>query len=119
MNPAPAERPDDDRPRSDQTLPDLLLGLHLLQRRVGMRMHTYAEAGTELNIPASWLEKRKDELPHTQFGAHVRFSDADLDEIREMHRVRPAAVGAPVTGLPGILLDLKPAGERYRAAGSC
>ncbi|MFC1434275.1 DNA-binding protein [Streptacidiphilus sp. N1-3] len=82
-------------------------------------MRTYAEAGAELSIPASWLEKHKDELPHTEFGpTHIRFSDADMDEIREMHRKRPAAAAAPVEGLPGILLALKPAGARHRAAGA-
>jgi hypothetical protein len=83
-----------------------------------MRMHTYAEAAAELNIPQSWLEKRKDQLPHTQFGAYVRFSDADLDEIREMHRVRPVVADAPATDLPGILLDLKPSPARHRTAAN-
>ncbi len=79
-----------------------------------MRMHTYAQAAVELNIPQNWLEKHKDQLPHTQFGAYVRFSDADLDDIREMHRVRPVVADAPAKDLPGILLDLKPSGGRHR-----
>jgi hypothetical protein len=80
-------------------------------------MHTYAEAAIELNIPETWLSKHKAELPHTEFGSYIRFSDADLDEIREMHRVRPASDEAPpVAGLPGVLLDLKPAPARHRSA---
>lgn len=92
-----------------------------------MRMHTYAEAAIELNIPVSWLENHKDGLPHTEFGpTHIRFSDDDLDEIRRMHRVwpsetrteAPVETPASVTSLPAILRDLKPAGARYRSSAT-
>lgn len=80
-------------------------------------MRTYEQAGEELNIPASWLEKNKHLLPHTEFGPrHIRFSDAQMDEIREMHARRPLGGDAPPVSIPGVLIDLTPAGpKRHRS----
>jgi hypothetical protein len=80
-------------------------------------VYDYEAASTRLGGVASaeWLQKHKTELPHCQFGTRVGFTEADLAEIAEMHRVRPGQkapsveqhkpLSAPV---PQQLRDLKP-----------
>lgn len=70
--------------------------------------YDYDGAARELNIPKSWLQKHKDELPRIEYGpTHIRFAEAHLDEIRAMFTVRPATQ-AVVAAVPAALLDLKP-----------
>lgn len=48
---------------------------------------TYEQAAEELNLPVSWLQAKAQarQIPHTRYGRHVRFTDADLSAIRAMH----------------------------------
>lgn len=55
-----------------------------------MKLHyDYAEAATALGISKSFLEHNIQRLPHRRLGDRVRFSEADLHEISDMHAVRP------------------------------
>lgn len=70
--------------------------------------YDYDGAAQQLNIPKSWLQKHKDQLPRIEYGpTHIRFAESHLDEIRALFTVRPAAVAA-VPSVPAALLELKP-----------
>lgn len=74
-----------------------------------MSDHDYDSAAQELNIPKSWLQKHKDELPRIEYGpTHIRFTDEHLAEIRKRHTVRPSAEQPAATAVPATLLDLRP-----------
>lgn len=50
-----------------------------------MSDRTYDEAAEELNLPKSWLQRKAQArlIPHQRYGAHVRFTDADIAAIRK------------------------------------
>lgn len=56
-----------------------------------MSDRTYEEAAAELNLPKSWLQKKAQAhlIPHTRYGRHVRFTDADIAAIRALHARAP------------------------------
>ncbi|MGH3586236.1 MAG: helix-turn-helix domain-containing protein [Pseudonocardia sp.] len=60
-----------------------------------MKLYDFAEAADELRVEESWLRRHSKRLPRQKFGRTVRFSDADLDRIREIHHVEPEQA-APV-----------------------
>lgn len=77
----------------------------------------YDEAANMLGISDSWLKKHKQQLPRRELGDRVLFSLQDLEEIAEMHAVRPgqqapAAITPIKTAVPKSLLDLKPRGRK-------
>lgn len=47
----------------------------------------YAHAAHVLRLPDSWLREKVPELnlPHSEYGRHVRFTPDDIAEIRRMH----------------------------------
>lgn len=72
------------------------------------RYFTYAEAAEELRIKESWLRRHIKKLPRVQIDRQVFFTQADLDEITEMHHHRPQTAGR---------LQSVPAGAASRPAG--
>jgi len=53
------------------------------------RLHTYKQAADILHISSKYLQRRVSarQVPFTRVGAYVRFTGADIDEIRQfMHR---------------------------------
>lgn len=51
--------------------------------RVTAHLLTFAEAAERLSVPESWLKNRvaARQVPHTRLGKHVRFTEAQLDQI--------------------------------------
>lgn len=72
--------------------------------------YDYAGLAEALNIPQSWIEKHKAQLPRIEYGRHVRFSREHAAEIRARFTVRPdTSPGLTETpAVPATLLDLKP-----------
>lgn len=84
-----------------------------------MKRYSYPEAAEALRVPEHWLRRNISRLPHSKKGRAVTFTDADLEQIDQMHHHAPAhAPVAPVTPLPGMhpLRDLKPLGTRRTAS---
>ena len=50
-----------------------------------VRMHTYGEAATALDVSPQWLKTRvgKGTIPHHRLGTYVRFTPEDVDLIRD------------------------------------
>ncbi|WP_083502678.1 helix-turn-helix domain-containing protein [Sphaerimonospora mesophila] len=58
----------------------------------------FKQAAERLNIPESWLREKvaKRQVPHTRFGKHVRFTEADLAAIIEAgHQPAASSNGLP------------------------
>ncbi|PYC83425.1 hypothetical protein C7C46_08800 [Streptomyces tateyamensis] len=72
--------------------------------------YDYASLAAVLNIPQSWIEKHKAQLPRIEYGRHVRFSREHAAEIRALFEVRPAPASTLIDApsVPATLLDLKP-----------
>lgn len=73
--------------------------------------YDYAGLALALNIPQSWIEKHKRDLPRIEYGPqHIRFTRQHAAEIREMFTVRPATApeAADVPTMPIALMDLHP-----------
>jgi len=53
--------------------------------------YNYTEAALKLGVSEYWLRTRvgKGEIPHRRVGTYVRFTDEDLDEIRDSLRRGP------------------------------
>lgn len=49
---------------------------------------TPAELADELKIPKSWVERaaRCGDFPHQKFGRYVRFTAADVEQIKATHQ---------------------------------
>jgi excisionase family DNA binding protein len=50
------------------------------------RMHRYGDAATALGVSPSFLKARvqRGEYPHHKVGTYVRFTDEDIDRIRDL-----------------------------------
>lgn len=61
------------------------------------RLHKPDQAAALLNVPASWLRKKAAAraIPCTFLGKHLRFSDADLDQIIADGAKEPATTRRP------------------------
>jgi hypothetical protein len=82
----------------------------------------YAHAAHVLSLPVGWLQEKvaAKGIPCTRYGKHVRFTPADIREIRRMHHApaiatEPAALMHVVSDPEAIRLALL-ADERRRAA---
>ncbi len=68
----------------------------------------FKQAAERLNIPESWLREKvaKRQVPHTRFGKHVRFTEADLAAIiepainRQPLRTDSRGVGGSLSRVP-------------------
>jgi excisionase family DNA binding protein len=77
------------------------------------RLYDYDEAADALRVDKSWLQRHIKRLPHVKFGRDVLFTDADLDEITELHHHRPQqAVPASASAADTSLVELKPLRRR-------
>ncbi|MFI1799418.1 DNA-binding protein [Streptomyces sp. NPDC020379] len=87
--------------------------------QVGAQLHVdYTEAARRLGVPELWLRRRIHELPHRKMGKHVRFTQADLELISDMHSIRPSngSVMHIVEARSESLADLKPVAHARRRA---
>ena len=80
-------------------------------------MYDFAEAAEQLGCEERWLRDNSARLPRTKFGRRVRFTEADLERIREMHHVEPggASQHKPEAATAGQLKPL-PARRALRSA---
>ncbi|MFF2774824.1 hypothetical protein ACFVU3_07935 [Streptomyces sp. NPDC058052] len=67
------------------------------------------EAAVFLRCSKRFLEDNLRRIPHQKLGRSVSFDEADLAEIKEMHRVRPATAAAPTTPVRA-LAQIRPKG---------
>lgn len=88
-------------------------------------LYDYKAASKRLGyvVSDSWLQEHKNELPHTQIGRKVGFSDEDLAELLQMFKVRPIQSAKsverstlPTPAAPKTLRDIKPRGANRRTA---
>lgn len=76
------------------------------------RLYDYDEAAQALRVEKTWLQRHIKRLPHIKFGRDVFFTDADLDDITELHRHRPKQAAAPRPVVAGPVAELKPLRRR-------
>lgn len=80
-------------------------------------MYDFAEAAEQLGCEERWLRDNSARLPRTKFGRRVRFTEADLERIREMHHVEPGGVSQR-PAVPAKTGELKPLPTRRGALRS-
>ncbi|OKJ52210.1 hypothetical protein AMK27_30685 [Streptomyces sp. CB02009] len=74
------------------------------------RNYRVPEAAELLGCAERYLTDNLARLPHQKIGAAVVFDDADLTEIKELHRRRPRAAAADAA--PRSLAQIRPKGAR-------
>lgn len=74
---------------------------------MSLQLLDYKGAAKVLDLPESWLRRNIKRLPHQKYGQHVKFGEAEIAEIQEKHRVRPADP-ASVSHIAPALLELRP-----------
>ncbi|MDX2622486.1 hypothetical protein PV356_23605 [Streptomyces sp. WI03-5b] len=66
------------------------------------------EAAEYLRCKVHFIEDNLKQLPHQRMGRSVSFDERDLEEIKDMFRVRPARAQAPA-GTPALeLASIRP-----------
>ncbi|MGW1223398.1 hypothetical protein ACWD6O_31280 [Streptomyces californicus] len=70
------------------------------------RNYSLAEAAEYLRCRPHFLEENLKQLPHQRMGRAISFDEIDLEAIKDMHRIRPAAPQAAVAPSPSPQLTL-------------
>ncbi|MFJ8760796.1 hypothetical protein [Streptomyces cyaneofuscatus] len=71
-----------------------------------------AEAAEYLRCKPYFLEEHLKELPHQRMGRSISFDESELEEIKEMFRVRPAQQAT--TSAPLALASIQPSKRRRK-----
>ncbi|MFG2589092.1 hypothetical protein [Streptomyces sp. NPDC048438] len=67
-----------------------------------------AEAAKYLRCRPHFLEDNLKELPHQRMGRSISFDERDLEEIKDMFRIRPGRTQVSGTSVPLALATLRP-----------
>ncbi|MFD9952436.1 hypothetical protein [[Kitasatospora] papulosa] len=67
-----------------------------------------SEAAEYLRCRVHFLEDNLKQLPHQRMGRSISFDERDLEEIKDMFRVRPAPAQAPASPAALKLAAIKP-----------
>lgn len=82
-----------------------------------LRNYSIAEAADILRCFPRFLEDNLKRFPHQKLGAAVAFDASDLAQIKDMCRVRPAAVEPTSITSPKTLVGIRPSRRSRSTVG--